>query len=567
MRYRTTRSIVAVVALLAGVARGADEPDVPRILTTDAWYKEYARRAYELDEVLRADLELRLARLANAEVTPTAYNDFLQTLTLAAFYPLDAVGPTLVRFHRETRGAFVEPVAEIAACYRTQEAERFQRTLLADPMLRSIRARTRLLIALAERGDGAAIDALVQQVASLDPATAKTSDVFDLFRCLETARVPTLPQRIAALPMPPEPMTSPSSQATRPAELTAREADAGVIRGTLPGARRWLSETLAMSLLSPGELMDAIERIGRADDPRRVSVALALLAKSGSVQDVPRLAKLPLGVNTAYGKAEAFERARTRATAIMKARPKPVPLPAVAAATSQPASPTTPQSVRGGRTSQPAPTVSLRLVPLAEEILATTGTEGETLKKARRFGLDPAKLPSPFVAHVWQADRKRLFYVFGNVFEAANAPRPWLIQRIRRTERLFPANGSPPVTEIAHSVQVFRLRDGATSGINQHDAIYSLGQSARREIVKEFEVGFGEIDGVLEGLSWPFEQRSTAKMLQTDEEDATLFKSVRFTTSIKWSIKVVIEKDGTYSVACPELGFELPRKLPKPPAP
>lgn len=111
-------------------------------------------------------------------------------------------------------------------------------------------------------------------------------------------------------------------------------------------------------------------------------------------------------------------------------------------------------------------------------------------------------------------------------------------------------------------VEAFKMRYGKMKKADQHDGTFSLGKYERREILKECEIGFAEVPGIAEGEEWPFDPGYLYHEIQPYDSDRTVFDQVNFTRSVKWTLSVSLERDGTYSVRSPEFGFDAPDVMP-----
>jgi hypothetical protein len=210
---------------------------------------------------------------------------------------------------------------------------------------------------------------------------------------------------------------------------------------------------------------------------------------------------------------------------------------------------------------------AVRLVPLRDGLrnIAPDGDLGRlgetgTFKAALASGVDLTRPPHPIVACRWTGDR--LYYIFYKTTENALGDRPYLIQRIRKIERAWKTPDAPPEERVTWQVEVFKTRGGELKSPDQHFGSFGLNGNHRREIVKEYEIGFGEIAGVCEGRSWPFDPEKLYRMLQAYQEEAGLFGQVKFSGARTWTLAVEFGSTGSYSVRSPELGFEAPSRLP-----
>ena len=216
-----------------------------------------------------------------------------------------------------------------------------------------------------------------------------------------------------------------------------------------------------------------------------------------------------------------------------------------------------------------APPLQMRLQPLLDGLredapkgdlsaVATT-TIG---KEAAKVGLDLTKPKNPLVAMAYRDGR--LFYVFYKVTDEAFGERAWMLQRIRKIERTWATADAAPEEKVTWQVEAFKTNGGSLKGSDEHFGSFALRTAHRREIVKEYEIGFGELAGKAEGAGWPFAMDTLFHMLQPYGDDATLHDRVKFTASRRWTLTVSFDATGAHQVLCPELGLDLPKKVPGP---
>lgn len=218
---------------------------------------------------------------------------------------------------------------------------------------------------------------------------------------------------------------------------------------------------------------------------------------------------------------------------------------------------------------QTAPPLRMRLQPLLDGLLedapkgdlatVATTTIG---KEAAKVGLDLTKPKNPLVAMAYRDGR--LFYVFYKVTEEAFGERAWMLQRIRKIERTWATADAAPEEKVTWQVEAFKTSGGSLKGSDQHFGSFALRSAHRREIVKEYEIGFGEIAGKAEGAGWPFAMDRLFHTLQPYGDDATLHDQVKFTASRRWTLTVSFDATGKHQVLSPELGLDLPNKVPGP---
>lgn len=192
--------------------------------------------------------------------------------------------------------------------------------------------------------------------------------------------------------------------------------------------------------------------------------------------------------------------------------------------------------------------------------LARAG-ETEIGKLAAAVGLDLLRTENPLLAAQRKGDR--LFYVFWKTTANAFGHRPYLLQRIRKTDRTWATKETKEPTETTtYQVEVFRLMAGRLKRPDQHHGSFGLHGAHRREVVKTYEIGFGEIPGVCEGTGWPFGD-SLFRLLQPYQAEPGLHPQVRFRAARAWSLSVSLDADGGWRVTSPELGFDAPKAWPE----
>ena len=210
--------------------------------------------------------------------------------------------------------------------------------------------------------------------------------------------------------------------------------------------------------------------------------------------------------------------------------------------------------------------LQLRLVPLLDGLLEDTKGDLAAIantdvgKEAAKVGLDLAKPPNPFA--VAGCKEGRLFYVFFKTTEEAFSDRAWMLQRIKKTERTWKTADAEPEEKVTFQVEAFKTIGGSLKGADQHYGGYSLRGAHRREVVKEYEVGFAEVPGLAAGADWPFDRKRMFHMLQPYEGDSSLFDRVKFHASRRWTLTATLASDGSHRVHSPELGLDLPKKQP-----
>lgn len=205
----------------------------------------------------------------------------------------------------------------------------------------------------------------------------------------------------------------------------------------------------------------------------------------------------------------------------------------------------------------------LRSQPKNRNLTITKKTE--IYKVAKAAGVDLESPMHPLVVASYQ--NKRLFYVFFKIGVDAFGDRPYLIQRIKKTERTWATpDQEEPDVRTTYQVEVFKTFAGAIKRGDQHHGSYGLRENHRREVVKEYEFGFGEVPGECEGTDWPYEKGRLFEYVQRYQEEPGVYPEVKFLASTPWSLHVAFHADGEWSVRCPELGIDAPESLPDPEA-
>jgi hypothetical protein len=213
------------------------------------------------------------------------------------------------------------------------------------------------------------------------------------------------------------------------------------------------------------------------------------------------------------------------------------------------------------------PPPSIWLVPLAEGLRSAAPggdparlKETDVYREALEDGIDLDRPPHPVLVLGW--DGQKLYYLFYRTTGSALGDPPYAIQRIKKIERTWKAADAAPEEKVTWQVEVFKTLGGELKKPDQHFGSFGLHGNHRREIVKEYEIGFGEIPGVCEGTDWPFDPGKLFLMLQAYQEDAALFEKVKFRRARRWTLAVSFDASGGHSVRSPELDFDAPTRPP-----
>lgn len=198
----------------------------------------------------------------------------------------------------------------------------------------------------------------------------------------------------------------------------------------------------------------------------------------------------------------------------------------------------------------------LRSIAPKRDMLKLPSTKEHKLAKA--VGLELLAPDHHIVAHRFTGDR--LFYIFFKSVDDVVGPKLWILQRIKKVVREWATPDSEPKETTTYQVEVFKVKAGRQKRPDRHHGSFGLRTWHRREIVKHYEIGYAEIPGVVEGDAWPLDDKILFKYLYRYGPEAKMYDAVRFGASQKWSLRVMLCKDGTYAVTCPQLGFDLPSK-------
>ncbi len=181
-------------------------------------------------------------------------------------------------------------------------------------------------------------------------------------------------------------------------------------------------------------------------------------------------------------------------------------------------------------------------------------------RQARKAGIDLRTWHEPLLVHSFR--NGRLFYVFYKTTENALGDRPYLIQRIRKTERTWANMGEAPTERVTYQVEVFKTLAGSLKRADQHFGSFGLRHNERREIIKEYEIGFGHVPGKCEGASWPYNPKTLFHKIQAYQELPGDYPKVKFRSARRWKLRVMFNHRGRYTIESPEFGFSAPNRLP-----
>ena len=204
----------------------------------------------------------------------------------------------------------------------------------------------------------------------------------------------------------------------------------------------------------------------------------------------------------------------------------------------------------------------LQMIPLADGVaynarnLDDDITRTEIFRLASKRGVDLSQPDDPLLAHSFQDGY--LFYVFYNRLQNAVGDRPYVIQRVKKIEKFYAADGEEVDRKTTYLVEVFKTRAGITKGMDQHFGSFSLRDHQQRDVIKQLEIGYGEVAGKCEGTNWPFKSNILYTAIQDYAPDGTIYDAVKFDRSVRWNINVRFDADGNYRIVLPEFKVDLP---------
>lgn len=213
--------------------------------------------------------------------------------------------------------------------------------------------------------------------------------------------------------------------------------------------------------------------------------------------------------------------------------------------------------------------IDLHMVPLADGLRQTAKKgdltqigESTVGKLATKVSLDLAETTRELVALKFTGER--LFYVFYKIAGPIQGPVPYIVQRIKKTERTWESkDDKEPEVRVTWQVEVFKTFAGTQKKADQHYGSFGLRTAWRREIIKEYEIGFARIPDVLEGDQWPYKPTRLFEYVQRYQTNIGLYDDLEWRgPHTKWSLAVRFDKEGNYSLRAPELGIDMPTATP-----
>ena len=206
-------------------------------------------------------------------------------------------------------------------------------------------------------------------------------------------------------------------------------------------------------------------------------------------------------------------------------------------------------------------------MPLRASFLATTfGRDPDRMKKttvyrsAEIFGIDVPDDLNDVVIHRQRGSNH--FYLFHNTLQTAT-PCEYFVQRIhKRVTNYTDMNEEPEVSD-HYMIEAIKSSGGQLKKPDQHYASHSLKKYARRVIEKTLEIGeIANEDDPAKAAPWPYDQDKLSEVVQEYGSERAQFDDVMFKRSIKWTIRVELDDQGSYSLQVPRLGINLSKQTP-----
>jgi hypothetical protein len=207
------------------------------------------------------------------------------------------------------------------------------------------------------------------------------------------------------------------------------------------------------------------------------------------------------------------------------------------------------------------PAVRLELVPIAAGFRECAfgsdrakSQETAVYKAAAAVGIDLPRTERPLI-QLTHANG-RAFHLFYNVASVEDSKCPLLVQRVhKRIINVPPGENAQPEVTDTYLVEAFKCSGGQIKRPDQHFGMYPLGKYARRTIEKTFETGIPIRSYAKHDGKWPFDPRKLYEEIAAYGPSREAYDAVRFERSIKWTMTVAIDAEGSYSFAALALGI------------
>lgn len=149
--------------------------------------------------------------------------------------------------------------------------------------------------------------------------------------------------------------------------------------------------------------------------------------------------------------------------------------------------------------------------------------------------------------------KPQFFILFYNYAQAPDCERDFLIQRVKLTKSFDVSGVGTDREKNQYLVEVMKLDNNKRlKKPDEHRKRYSLGNSSKRELTAEYEIGCGEIPGVATGAEWPFETHLLYRRLQDYSEDPGIYDQVHFDFLKSYKLEVALDARGQHFIKLPE---------------
>ncbi len=145
----------------------------------------------------------------------------------------------------------------------------------------------------------------------------------------------------------------------------------------------------------------------------------------------------------------------------------------------------------------------------------------------------------------------KAFLLFYNHASAPDCGRAYLLQRVKLTKMTFDASGQETSRKEQYLVEVMKTKAGKGKKPDEHLKLYSLGQAERRHLSAEYEIGCGEIPGMLQGSDWPYESNKLYRLIQDYSESPGLYFQIRFDDSATYRFDMNHDAQGVFHLTLP----------------
>lgn len=146
----------------------------------------------------------------------------------------------------------------------------------------------------------------------------------------------------------------------------------------------------------------------------------------------------------------------------------------------------------------------------------------------------------------------KLYSLFYNHVSAPHCGKQYLIQKAN-LEKTYIKGNKAVMVQNEYLVEVFKLNQlKSTIKSDQHSRNYTLQEYDARQIVLNIEVGCGEIPGVVEGNTWPYDPQKIYYLLQDYSADPGHYNAVNFSDSRKYRLEVYFSRGNPARITLPD---------------